>query len=123
MARWRGGEYFADVQSETVLLTRIADDRPAGFDEVRPGAWSSTVPFSECDIFERVFTAVLDGVPVRLLRRIGARAEVLLLSDDPAVAERLGAMLVEPGVYETTVDASRLANVQGVENQLASTNG
>jgi hypothetical protein len=123
MARWRGGEYFADFQAETVLLTRIADDGPSGFEQVRPGAWSSTVGLSECEIFERVFTASLDGVPVRLLRRTGAHAEVLLLSDDPPVAERLGAGLVESGVYEVTVDASRLANVQGVENQLAIPHG
>lgn len=118
MARWRGEEFFADVQAETVLLTSVANDGPSGFEQVRPGAWSSTVQLSECQIFERVFTAMLDGVPVRLLRSNGAQAEVLLLSDDPSAAERLGAHLVEPGVYEVTVDADRMANVQGVENQL-----
>jgi hypothetical protein len=119
MARWRGTEFFADVQTETVLLTMIGDSASAGFEQVRPGAWSSTVGLSECEIFERVFSAVLDGVPVRLLRRAGPQAEVLLLSDDPAAAERLQARLVEPGVYEAVVDAGRLANVHGVENQLA----
>jgi hypothetical protein len=123
MARWRGAEFFADVQPETVLLTMIGDSAPAGFEQVRPGAWSSTVGLSECEIFERVFTGALDGVPVRLLRRTGPQAEVLLLSDYPAAAERLQARLVEPGVYETTVDADRLTNLQGVENQLARTNG
>lgn len=123
MARWRGTEFFADVQAETVLLTMIGDSAPAGFEQVRPGAWSSTVGLSECEIFERVFSAVLDGVPVRLLRRAGPQAEVLLLSDDPAAAERLQARLVEPGVYEAIVDAGRLADVQGVENQLAQPNG
>lgn len=122
MARWGGGEFFADVQAETVLLTRIASDELAGFEQVRPGAWCATVRLSECEIFERVFTATLDGVPVRLLRRTGALVELLLLSDDPAAAERLGAILMEPGVYELTVDASRLTDVQGVENQLAHTN-
>jgi hypothetical protein len=43
---------------------------------------------------------------------------VLLLSDDPAVAERVGAGLVEPGVYEMVVDTSRLTNLRGAENQL-----
>lgn len=122
-ARWRGDEFFADVQSETVLLTMIGDGAPAGFEQVRPGAWSSTVGLSECEIFERVFTGALDGVPVRLLRRTGPQAEVLLLSDDPAAAERLQARLLEPGVYEATVDADRLTNLQGLENQLAPTNG
>jgi hypothetical protein len=123
MARWRGGEFFADVQAETVLLTVLADGEPTGFEQIRPGVWSATAPLSDCEIFERIFTAELDGVPVRLLRRTGARAEVLLLSDNPAVAERVGAALVEPGVYEAHVDASLLTNVQGVENQLTPTNG
>ena len=61
----------------------------------------------------------VDDVPVGLLRRTGAVAHVLLLSDDPAAAERLGASLVEPGVYEATVDTTRVTNVQGVENALA----
>lgn len=54
---------------------------------------------------------------------MGRTAEVLLLSDEPSDAERVGARLVEPGVYEVTVDAGRLTNVQGVENQLVPTNG
>ena len=123
MARWRGAEFYADVQSETVLLTMIGDSAPAGFEQVRPGAWSAAVGLPECEIFERVFTAVLDGVPVRLLRRIGPQAEVLLLSDDPAAAERLQAKLMEPAVYEAIVDADRLTNLHGVENQLATPTG
>ena len=123
MARWRGGEFFADVQAEAVLLTAIADNGPAGFEQVRPGAWSATARLSECEVFERVFTGEFDGVPVRLLRHNGSQADVLLLSDDPADAERVGASLVEPGVYEADVFAGLLANVRGVENQLAPTNG
>ena len=123
MARWRGDGFYADVRADTLLLTRIGEAGPAGFDQVRPGAWSATVALSDCEVFERVFTATVDGVPIRLLRHSGAQAHVLLLSDDLAAAERLGAGLVEAGVYESTVDASRLTDVQGVENQLASTTG
>lgn len=65
---------------------------------VHPVLWSATAPLSECEVFERNFTAELDGVRVRLLRNTRGAAEVLLLSDDPAVAERIGAGLVEPGV-------------------------
>jgi hypothetical protein len=122
MARWQSGEYFADVISENVLLTTIADDGPAGFEQIHPRVWSATAPLSECEVFERVFTAQLDSVPVRLLRATRGPADVLLLSDDPAVATRIGAGLVEPGVYEMIVDASRLTNVRGVENQLSPTN-
>ena len=122
LARWRGCEFFADVIAESVLLTTIADDGPAGFEQIHPRVWSATAPLSECEVFERVFTAELDSVPVRLLRTTRGPAEVLLLSDDPAVAERVGAGLVEPGVYEMVVDASRLSNLRGAENQLAPTN-
>lgn len=117
LARWQNREFFADVIAESVLLTAIAENGPAGFEQVRPHAWSATVPLSECEVFERIFTAQIDGVPVRMLRSTGETAEVLLLSDDPADAERVGAGLVEAGVYEAVVDASRLTNVQGVENQ------
>ena len=120
LARWQGREFFADVLAETVLLTALAENGPAGFDQVRPGAWSATVPLSECEVFERVYTAQVDGIPVRMLRRAGDTAEVLLLSDDPADAQRVGAGLVEAGVFEAVVDASRLTNVQGVENQWVS---
>ena len=72
-------------------------------------------------MFERVFTAEFVRVPVRLLRATRGPADVLLLSDDPAVATGIGAGLVEPGVYEMIVDARRLTNLQGVENQLTPT--
>lgn len=124
LARWQGREFFADVTAETVLLTALTENGPAGFDQVRPHAWSATVPLSECEVFERVYTAQVDGVPVRVLRRAGDTAEVLLLSDDPADAQRVGAGLVEAGVFEAVVDASRLTNVKGVENQwVPSTSG
>jgi hypothetical protein len=123
LARWHGREFFADVLLESVLLTAISDDGPAGFEQIHPRVWSTSVPMPECDVFERVFTADLGGVPVRMLRSMGRTAEVLLLSDEPADAERVGAGLVEPAVYEVIVDAGRLTNVKGVENQLAPTSG
>jgi hypothetical protein len=123
LARWRGGEFFADVVGDGVILTSLGDQAPAGFALVHPRVWSTTVSLAECEVFERVLTADLDGVPVRLLRNVDARAEVLLLTDDPAAAERVGAGLVESGVYEVEVSASRLANLRGVENHLAPTSG
>lgn len=99
-------------------LTKITDTEVPGFEQIRPSAWSARVALTDCEIFERVFTAMLDCVPVRLLRRSGAQAHVLLLSDDPADAQRLAAGLVEPGVYEAVVVASRLVDVQGVEKEL-----
>lgn len=123
LARWRGEEYFADVMGDSVLLTAIAQEGPAGFTQIHSRAWSLTAPMAECEVFERVFTAELQGVPVRLLRSGGEAAELLLLSDDPADAARVGAGLVEPGVYELIVNPSRLVNLRGVENQLAPAEG
>lgn len=117
LARWQGREYFADVIAETVLLTALTENGPTGFEPVRPHAWSKTVPLSECEVFERVFTAQVDDVLVRILRRARETAEVLLLSDDPADAERVGAGRVEAGVYEAVIDANRLTDMHGVDNQ------
>ena len=100
-----------------MLLTAFTENGPTGFERVHPHAWSATVALSECEVFERVFMAQVDGVPVRILRRAGETAEVLLLTDDPADAERVGAARVEAGVFEAVVAADRLADVHGVENQ------
>jgi hypothetical protein len=118
LARWRGGEYFADVIGDSVQLTAAADQGPEGFTQVHSRAWSVTVPLSECKVFERIFTAELQGVPVRLVRSDDGVAELLLFSDDPEDTGRIGAGLVESGVYEVIVDSNRLADVRGVENQL-----
>lgn len=123
LARWRGAEFFADVLADSVILTSLADQGPPGFELVHPRVWSATASLSECEVFERVFTADLDGIPVRLLRNAGGRAEALLLTDDPVAAERVGAGLVESAVYEIDISANRLVNLQGVENQLAPAEG
>lgn len=119
LARWRGNEYFADVVAETVHLTAITADGPPGFEPVRANVWSMSVPLSEAEILERIFTAEFDGVPVRIVRTSGRTAELLLLTDEPDSAQRIGAGLIEPGVYEIVVDTDRLNNVRGIENQWA----
>ncbi len=119
LARWRGNEYVADVVSGTVHLTAITTDGPTGFQPVRANVWSASVPLVETEIFERIDIAQLDDVPVRILRTSGRTAELLLLTEDPVSAQRIGAGLVEPGVYEVVVDTGRLSDVRGVEKQLA----
>jgi hypothetical protein len=121
LARWRGREFFADLRGDSVLLSAITDDGPAGFEEVHPGAWSVEVPTAECEVFERVYTAEADRIPVRVLSVVGHDAEVMLLSDDPDDAAVIGAGLVEPGVYELVLHRDRLSNLRGIENQLVTT--
>ncbi|TDL03768.1 hypothetical protein EUA04_24270 [Mycolicibacterium obuense] len=119
LARWRGTEFFADVVAETVQLTAVTADGPTGFEPVRANVWSMSVPLNETEVFERIFTAELDGVPVRIVRTSGRTAELLLLDDDPGLARTVGAGSIEPGVYEVVVDTGRLTNIRGVENQWA----
>ena len=116
LARWRGNEYLADVAAEIVHLTAITADGPAGFEPVRANLWSASVPLADTEIFERVYTADLDGVPVRIVRTSGRTAELLLLTDEPDSAQRIGANLTEPGVYEIVVDTERLSNIRGKES-------
>ncbi|VCT88841.1 hypothetical protein MHAS_00525 [Mycolicibacterium hassiacum DSM 44199] len=78
----------SDAQDDKVLLTAITGKPPQGFEQVRPGAWCALVPLSDCEIFERVYTANLNGVPARLLRHGDGKAHVLLLTDDPQAAQR-----------------------------------
>ena len=118
LARWRGGEFFADVVADGVVLTAITADGPAGFEQIYADVWSATVAPGETEVFERVVTARLDGIPVRVVRTSGTTAQVLLLTDDPVAAERVKGGMVEPGVYEVIVDTTRLTDMQGVENQL-----
>lgn len=123
LAKWQNAEFFADVVADSVLLTSLGQEAPAGFDLVHPGVWSAIVPLADCEVFERVITAELDGVPVRLLQNTGGRADVLLLTDEPDVAESVGAGLVESAVYELEVSADRLVNLRGVDNLLVPNNG
>lgn len=121
LARWQGREFFADLLGDSVLLSAITDDGPAGFDEVHPGVWSARVAIADCEVFERVYTAEVDRIPVRVLSVVGYEAQVMLLSDDPDDAAVVGAGLVEPEVYELVLHRDRLSNLQGVENQLVTT--
>ena len=118
-ARWRGTELVADVVGDSVLLSVRADDGPEGWEQVRPQTWVAAVPAVECELFEVVLTATWQGVPVRVLSSGPAGARVLLLIDDAAHAESLGATVVEPGVFEATVATDDLADRHGVTNELA----
>lgn len=118
-ARWQGSEYVADVQGEDVLLTVGSAEQPDGFSSARPNVWMRTVPLRECEVFETVLTSAVDGVGVRVLETDAHNARVELVGDDPVQAERLGAAMVDPGVFEAVLPHSRLGTVHGVENGLA----
>jgi hypothetical protein len=119
-AVWNGTEYAADVADEVVELTSFAQPGGDGWAQHRPATWSRTVPLAECEVYELDFRATLQGVPVRVLEVIGADVRVQLLTDDPAVAGRLSAQMIDFGVFELTgIRGSELTDTQLVANQLA----
>lgn len=118
-ARWRGVELVADVVGDSVLLSARGDEGPEGWEQVRPETFTAAVPREECELLEVVLTATWQDVPVRVLASGGGHARVLLLIDDAARAEALGATTIEPGVFEATVAAADLADRRGVANELA----
>jgi hypothetical protein len=79
--------------------------------------WVAAVSLADCELFETVLTARVDGVPVRVLESDGTTAR-RLLSDREDDAARVGAGLVEPGVFEADVAVARLADTSGVTNEL-----
>lgn len=123
-ATWQGSEYCADVTAETVQLTWLGEQADPAWDRVRPGAHTRTVPRAECEIFEYLHTATLDGVPVRVLATDGRTAHVLVTDPDPAAAQRIAAAMVEPGVFELSqVPVTTLADHRLVANQLIAGSG
>jgi hypothetical protein len=118
-ARWRGHEVPADIVGDGALLTFGPADAPAEAEEVRPGVWAAAVSLADCELFETVLTATVEGVHVRVLESDGTTARVLLLSDREDDAARVGGGLVEPGVFEADVAVSRLTDTSGVTNELA----
>lgn len=115
-ARWQGRELVADPFGEEIELVRGGQHEP-GWDEARPGVWIRRVLRSECELFELVVTATVQGIPVRLLQSDGRQAAVLLLDDDPEAAARLGARSVEAGAFEAVVSHGDLVDLQAVANE------
>jgi hypothetical protein len=121
-ARWRDQEYVADVVGDGVLLTTLDESGPgalvdAAAAEIRPGVWTGAVPLSECDVFELVVSATVRGERVRVLDSGSWGARVLLETDEEDRAARVGADLVEPGVFEAVVPVSELTDTDGVTHR------
>lgn len=118
-ARWRGHEVPADVDGDRVLLTLRAEAAPADAKEVRPGVWVAAVSLADCEVFETVVRATVHGIQVRVLASDGMSARVLVSSDDPDEAARLGGEMVEPGVFEAVVAVDELSDRRGVTRELS----
>ena len=112
-AVWNGIEYAADVAGDSVELTSFTTPQGDGWAQYRDATWSRTVAVGQCDVYELSFDAVLDDAPVRVLEVIGANVRVQLLDDDPEVARRLDAAMIDLGVFELSgIAGSRLTETQ-----------
>jgi hypothetical protein len=112
--------YTADQQS--VELVWVGDHEvPAGFEQVRPRVHARVVPVSECEVFDIAVVARWAGQRVRVLQQVGDQALVLLTPPSIAVAGELGATEVEPGVFQSTIPAGELEDVEGVRSDPAPT--
>jgi len=121
-ASFQGAEYAADVLGDRVALTSFTDPGAPGWEELRPSAWSRVVPLSGCDVFELFCTAVWSGQRVRVLETAQGTARVQLQDPDPEKARTLGAVMVDPGVFEKPdVPASELSGMSVTALRPAST--
>ena len=112
--------YTADQQS--VELVWVGDVQvPEGFEQVRPQVHARVLPLSACEVFEIAIVGLWAGQRVRVLQQVGEQALVLLTPPSLAVAEELGAVQVEPGIFQATIPAAELEGTEGVRSDPAPT--
>jgi hypothetical protein len=85
---------------------------------VRPSVWRRVVALGEVSLFEVIWICRYQGVPCRLLQRMGDQVRLLILDDDPDRALRLGAEEVDVGTFEATVPHDALTQATGTTRQL-----
>lgn len=118
--KWNGldlpASYVEDQQS--LELVWVGDEGvPEGFTPARPRVHSRVVPLAACnEVFEIILTATWRGEPVRVLQRAGEEALLLLAQPTHDSVEALGAVGLEPGIFQTTAPASELEDVVGVRS-------
>ena len=114
--------YTADQQS--VELVWVGDDQvPDGFVQTRPMVHARVVPVAECEVFDIALLARWRERRVRVLQQAGDEVLVVLTPDAAVDAEELGAVEMEPGVYQATVAAAELTDTEGVRSDPVPTQG
>ena len=120
-AKWQGldlpASYTEDLQS--VELVWVGDAGvPEGFTPARPRVHSRVVPVTDCDsVFEVVITGTWRDAPVRILQQAGQESLVVLLDPTVESVNRLGAVALEPTLFQATAPAHEVTDVQGVVNE------
>lgn len=115
-AKWRDLDVPADLVGDGnhVELAVVGDIAPDGFEQVRPGVWAGAVPRDDVtELFEVVITATYRGVACRILQQTPAESRIVLLTDDPDEAHRVGAQESDIGMFELTVATDELTDISG----------
>lgn len=116
-ARWRDLDLPAGLSpdAETVELVWVGtDEPPEGFEPTRPRVCARSVPAAECEVFEVVVTARWRDVDVRVLQQARDEALLALLDPDVDTVNRLGAVALDPHLFEVTAPAEELSDVRGL---------
>jgi hypothetical protein len=79
------------------------------------------VPVAECEVFDIALLARWRGHRVRVLQQLGDEVLVVLTPDSLAAVEELGAVELEPGIYQATAPAAELTDREGVRSDPAPT--
>lgn len=117
-ATWRGldlpASYTEDQQS--VELVWVGDEGvPEGFTSARPRVHSRVVPVAECDqVFEVDLRGRWRGAPVRILQQAGDEALLVLVDPTLESVNRLGAVALEPSLFQVTAPAGEVEGTTGV---------
>jgi hypothetical protein len=119
-AKWAALDVPGELLGNDVELVVVGSTAPPGFAEVRADVWRRLVPRAEVsDVFELVLSCRYRGIPSRILQHTADQSRLLLLDDDPLVAEQFGAEEVDLGTFEVTVDSAALEDVGGATRSLA----
>lgn len=117
-AKWQGLDLPASYTEDqlSVELVWVGDEGvPPGFTPARPRTHSRVVPVADCEsVFEVVLHARWREAPVRVLQQAGQ--ETLVFLTDPTVESitRLGAVALEPSLFQATAPASEVGDIEGV---------
>lgn len=109
-ARWRDLDVVAAFEDDPdevhlVALSSPDEDPPEGFAWTKTGVSRHTVPVGECELYERVVLAMLDGAPARVVDRHDGVATVQLERPGPRTTP------LAPDWHEARVAESELADL------------
>jgi len=114
---WRGLDLPAALTNDGVEVVSL-EEQP-GMVQAPTGVWQAVLPRSEVEAaFEIVLTTTWRDTPARVLRSSGDQV-LLLLETDRDTAMTIGAIEVEPEVFQVMSARAELGPVTGLRNELA----